>query len=445
MATSASVVYAPLRRALVRQRVRDFGRGVTYQVAGLPIALRHGLGRRRPAPDRVIRRAYSRRYWAPRSWSEGSQLALALVVWPLVLAGLQIAFTLKNGREVARRCQRPVRRQLVDQLRLYLGAGVLPPWYYIFELYREPSGRHARTFVYRWESKGGVFRQLREAAPPTSELNDKLVFAERCRQHQIRIAPVLALFAGGKAELLADPVELEADLFVKPVTGRGGRGAQRWDLIGPGIYASPDGQRSTSDELLARLAAQSGRTPLLAQERLSNHPNLAPLNNGALSTIRMLTCLNEIGEPEIVGAAMRMAIGGNHVVDNLHAGGIAAGVDLDTGTLGPASNLGADSRLGWLERHPASGAPITGTRLPLWDEVRDFAVRAHRAFADRALIGWDIAITPDGPVMVEANSSPDLDIMQRFARRGLMAARLGALLAFHVSQVGLDQAKAYSV
>jgi hypothetical protein len=42
-------------------------------------------------------------------------------------------------------------------------------------------------------------------------------------------------------------------------------------------------------------------------------------------------------------------------------------------------------------------------------------------------------------VMVEGNSSPDLDIMQRFARRGLMAARLGMLLAFHVSQTGMDQ------
>ena len=41
---------------------------------------------------------------------------------------------------------------------------------------------------------------------------------------------------------------------------------------------------------------------------------------------------------------MRMAIDGNHVVDNLHAGGIAAAVDLDAGTLGPASDLGADVR-----------------------------------------------------------------------------------------------------
>jgi hypothetical protein len=132
-------------------------------------------------------------------------------------------------------------------------------------------------------------------------------------------------------------------------------------------------------------------------------------------------------------------MGSNHVVDNLHAGGIAAAVDLESGKLGPASNLGGDCRLGWLDRHPDTGARITGAQLPEWGEVRDFAIRAHKAFGDRVVVGWDIAITPGGPVLVEGNGAPDLDIMQRFARRGLMAARLGVLLAFHLGQPALDQ------
>jgi uncharacterized protein len=226
-------------------------------------------------------------------------------------------------------------------------------------------------------------------------------------------------------------------LFVKPVVGRRGKGAERWDFV-EGRYRSPAGENMGPDELINRFAERSRDTPLLVQQRLSNHKDLEPLNNSALSTVRILTCLNEAGEPEIIGAAMRMAIGNNRVVDNLHAGGIAAAVDLDTGALGSASNLGADCRLGWLDRHPDSGAQITGARLPMWDEVREFAIRTHMAFDDRLLVGWDIAITPDGPVLVEGNGAPDLDIMQRFLRRGLMAARLGALLAFHISQSGLD-------
>jgi hypothetical protein len=423
----------------MKQHVKDYGRAVTYQIAGLPIAVRNSLNGRSASPDAVFRRAYAHRFWRPRNWSEASQLGLAMLAWPFVLVGLQLTFVMKNGGEVARRFQRPIHRQLLDQLRLYLTAGVLPPWYYIFELHRQPSTTHARNFIFRWESKGGVLRLFKEGPrSPLSELANKAEFAEQCRCHQLRTPAVLAVFADGQSHLKRDPVELEADLFVKPVCGRGGKGAQRWDFDGR-FYQSSSDEQLTSEALLSKLAHKSRTTPLLAQDRLHNHPALEPLNNDALSTVRVLTCLNEMGVPEIVGAAMRMAIGSNHVVDNLHAGGIAASVDIDTGVLGPASNLGADSSFGWTDHHPVSGARITGTQLPMWPEVCDFALRAHRAFDDRVLVGWDIAITPDGPVLVEGNGAPDLDIMQRFIRRGLMAARLGVLLSFHVSQLGLDQ------
>lgn len=443
MAILATTVRSRPVRVPARQRVRDFGRSVTYRIAGLPIAVRNGVSRRGTAAERIIRRAYARRYWSPRDWSERTQLALALAAWPFVLVGLQITFTLKNGGQIVRRFRRPIHRQLFDQLRLFLAAGVLPPWYYIFELHRRPATANARDYIYRWESKGGVLPLLLEGdRAPSSELFDKAEFAEQCRRHQVRTAPVLAVFIDGEAQVRANPMELDTDLFVKPIAGRGGKGAERWDLVAPGLYCSPQGERLTRESLLVRLAEKSQETPLLLQERLRNHPALDPINNGALSTIRVLTCLNEAGEPEIVGAAMRMAIGRNHVVDNLHAGGIATAVDLETGVLGSASDLGADSRLGWMDSHPVSGAQIKGVRLPMWDEVRNFALRAHRAFDDRVLVGWDIAIAPNGPILVEGNGAPDLDIMQRFVRHGMMAARLGVLLAFHVSQMGLDQVPA---
>lgn len=423
----------------VRQRFKDFGRNVTYQIGGLPIAVRGTLSGRSVKPEAVVRRAYARRYWHPANFTELTQLALAILIGPIAVIALGLVFAAKNGGRVARGCKRGVCGQFADQLRLYISAGVLPPWYYIFELHRLPARVQARDFIYRWESKGGVMRLLKEGNRiPTSELYDKVLFADHCHRRRIPTVPVLAVLRGGGAELRVSRRELETDLFVKPVFGRGGRGAERWDFV-DGSYRSPAGEKLNLDELLDRLVERSRDVPLLVQRRLSNHKALEPLNNGALSTVRILTCLNESGEPEVIGAAMRMAIGSNRVVDNLHAGGIAAAVDLGTGALGPASNLGADCRLGWLDRHPDSRAPIEGTRLPMWKEVREFAIRTHRAFDDRLLVGWDIAITPDGPVLVEGNGAPDLDIMQRFRRSGLMAARLGVLLAFHLSQSGVDR------
>jgi hypothetical protein len=359
-------------------------------------------------------------------------LVLALLLWPIALLLLASWFVWRNGAIVASRSRRAIHRQFFDQIRLYFAAGVLPPWYYIYELFDRPRKRHARGFIYRCECKSGVIAILKERRPPESIVSDKVAFAERCHRHAIPTIAVLGVARSGCVTMTRRARRAKGDWFVKPVDGKGGKGIERWDQVGRGRFRGSEGQILPRSALLKTLAERSLHTPLFIQPRVENHPALAALANDALTTVRALTCLDERRRPEFLGAVLRMAIGDNHVVDNLHAGGIAAGIDLETGTLGPASNLGMAAELGWLARHPNSGAQISGIRLPFWNEFAAFVIKAHEAFADRILIGWDIAITPTGLVVVEANGAPDLDIMQRPFRRGLMRERLGQLLAFHL-------------
>lgn len=120
------------------------------------------------------------------------------------------------------------------------------------------------------------------------------------------------------------------------------------------------------------------------------------------------------------------------MVDNFHAGGVAAKVDMRTGTLGRATDVGMRPDIGWRDRHPDTDAQITGRVLPLWAETRELATRAHAAFPDRLLIGWDVAITRDGPMLIEGNSGPDLDIIQRIHGEPLGNTRFGELIALHL-------------
>jgi hypothetical protein len=383
-------------------------------------------------PGGMLRVAYARYFWDLRRPSEWPDIGLALLLWPAVLLGLAILFLWRNGTAVAAKAKRPLHRQFLDQMRLYFTAGVLPPWYYIYELYDRPRNRDARSFIYRCESKTGVLAMLKRMRAPFSIVSDKVAFADQCRWFGIRTVPVLAVAREGRFEWKVAPADRQVDWFVKPIDGKGGKNIERWDHAGGDRHLGQAGELVDSALLAARFAAESWAVPRLVQPRIANHPDLHSLSNGALATVRALTCLDEQGRPELVGAVMRMAVGENHVVDNLHAGGIAAGIDLLTGELGPASNLGADVRLGWIERHPDSGAAIRGFRLPCWEQLQPFAEHAHQGFSDRVLIGWDIALTADGPVLVEANGAPDLDIMQRPFRRGLMKERLAQLLAHHV-------------
>jgi len=224
------------------------------------------------------------------------------------------------------------------------------------------------------------------------------------------------------------------DLFVKPSRGRGGRGAERWDLVGPSIFANPAGERLEAGELLHRLIERSPHQPLIVQPRMKPHSDLLEITAGALPTVRVLTCLDERGAPEVVTAMLRTSFGTNRTVDNLHAGGIGALVRLETGELSRSSNLGSDARLGWFSAHPDTGAQIEGRLVPCWEEVKAHAVRAHRHFMDRVVIGWDIAILEDGPILIEGNGNPDLDILQRFMREGLRRDRFATLLTHHIRE-----------
>jgi glutathione synthase/RimK-type ligase-like ATP-grasp enzyme len=114
-------------------------------------------------------------------------------------------------------------------------------------------------------------------------------------------------------------------------------------------------------------------------------------------------------------------------------------VSLRDGTLGLASDLGSDARLGWHSLHPTTHAQIRGVRLPFWEEVKALATRAHGLVEGRLILGWDVAIGEEGPLIIEGNRGPDMDLMQRFMEVGFCQNhRFGELIAHHLQARGYD-------
>jgi hypothetical protein len=401
---------------------------IVYVIAGLPIAV-HGSSVA-PSPEaRIIRRAFAHRYWRPDSLRDAAALFLGLLLTPLAVPFAALWFTLRNGPIIKRREGKGLLAQFVEQLRLYDLSGVVGPWYYIFSLHRD-GARRAPTFLQRCETKRGVYGLLKDKSGVTA-IGNKLAFAQRCAAAGV---PCVA------CEMVIDRSELDpsrlpdCDLFVKPLTGCGGRGAERWDRIG--LRSWSNGEQELGDrELVDRLRSKGEK--LVVQRRIRPHPKLVPLTSGALPTVRALTILDEDGWPEIIAAVFRMSIGKNRTVDNIHAGGLACAVSLSEGVLGLASNLGSDARLGWHSHHPTTGAPIQGKRLPFWSEVKALAERAHDIVDGRLALGWDIAITEQGPIIIEGNRGPDMDLMQRFMDVGFCQHhRFGELIAHHLRARG---------
>ena len=402
---------------------------LVYRVGGLPVAI-SALGRAKGGTDsdQILGAAFTERYWHPADVAEWLELIGGMILSPVAVLGSSLWYTARNGPAIKRRTGKGLARQYAEQLKLYVAVGALAPWYYLFSLDEDSSSDRARSFLQRFETKTALFPLLKQRKG--SPLNDKARFAEYCTKHGIRCVPVLANLDGKSR-----PADLpDADLFVKPSKGRGGRGAERWDRVGPSLYEGPEGVRLSTAGLLDRLVRHSRRTPLVVQPRLSPHADVARLTSGALPTARIVTCLDEQGDPEVMISVFRMSIGSNRTVDNMHAGGIAAAPDISTGRLSRASDLGMDSRLGWFTVHPDTGERIEGRVLPCWEQAKQLALNAHRAFPDRTVVGWDIAILEDGPILVEGNGNPDMDIIQRFMRVGLKRHRFGELIAWHIRQ-----------
>lgn len=135
---------------------------------------------------------------------------------------------------------------------------------------------------------------------------------------------------------------------------------------------------------------------------------------------------------------LRMAVGDKVTVDNVHAGGLVAAVDLAEGRLSRATDMGVSAKLGWIDRHPDTGGQIAKRVLPMWNEVGELVKRAHLAFHDWAVVGWDVAIMADGPRLVEGNSGPDIDLVQRPLRLPFGCGRFGELLAFQLNRSALQ-------
>lgn len=405
----------------------------------------------RTQPADFIYYAFARHLWRQRTPVNYVALSALFVFWPLIYLAAWAKFTWRSGRKVARLTGKSVLRQTGEQIRLAWLYAVSPEKYYNFDLYEDGRRAQAGEHIIRFVFKGGVHSLMAHWQKRTGQyagktlLNDKFAFDNFC--HARGVASIGSIcnaepdgtlrWADGVAQDGVESRLPECDLFLKPTKGKGGRGCERWDHIERRKYRRyGTGEWASEAELLARAkrqAAKSGRA-MLIQKRAVNHPELQDLCGAALSSMRMMSIRNAQGDVEVLFAVFKISGRGGSVVDNFHAGGFVCKVDMASGALGPATDWGIKQPGRWLDAHPATGAPITGRILPLWAETVEVVRQAHLAMADRVAVGWDVAITDDGPRIIEGNGQFGLDMVQRTHRMPVGNSRFCELYAWHISQ-----------
>ena len=290
-----------------------------------------------------------------------------------------------------------------------LGQGLLDP--------AIPLRRALRDYV----SKPRAMR-VEERYNPSSHrhlLDDKEAFAQAAAERGLPAVRTLATVGGDERDMRAGGTSLgglegwvsllsedpAAAIVVKPVGAGHGEGVRVMERADSAFVEGDT--RWTPEALFASITA-TGRH--IVQERAVDHPDLQRINpSRALQTAR-ITTLEMNGVVECLDASVKLAAP-DSLIDNFgggSTGNIIAMVDPDTGVI---SELwvprpgGAGTMT--VYRHPRTGALLVGERVPLWRDAMELAVRATLAFAPLRTMGWDVALTPDGALLVEGNARWD--------------------------------------
>lgn len=151
----------------------------------------------------------------------------------------------------------------------------------------------------------------------------------------------------------------------------------------------------------------------IVEQYVIQHHEMQKLSLKSVNTIRIVTIRTseeiegvEKNKVNFVYAGVRMGQGDSYV-DNLHSGGMIAILDLETGKI---MTNGANHENRVYETHPDTGTVIKGFTIPFFEEAKAMIEVAGKDLD--GFIGWDVAITEEGPILIEANGSPGADGLQ---------------------------------
>ena len=261
------------------------------------------------------------------------------------------------------------------------------------------NGRERAT----WMTHPKAFRLNKTLNAPESRvmLGDKMRFltdfADLTRRDWIDAA------TANDAELTAF-LARHPRVIAKPAAGEGGAGI--------GVYEAAD-----VADIAAWRAQLVERDQTLLEEVLTQHDDLNAVYPDSVNTVRMITYRDPQGELHVIASVLR--IGNGAVIDNFASGGMFTMLDDEGVALYP----GVDKQSNIYTEHPVTGTTIKGVRVPFYDAVVAMVTEASTRLPTVPYVGWDIAITPTGPSLIEANHNSSVFQMKPSAsgiRTGLL-------------------------
>lgn len=289
-------------------------------------------------------------------------------------------------------------------------------YYYMFGLDCASSKLSQRMSNYEFcdfRNAKNMYLQNQEAfSTPFNYLclmRDKRLFVQLASSLGIPVPKGVATFENGNLSWEGSgrvgPIEeiknLNLDVICKPADGNCGNGVFKLQTRDGRIFIN--GKETSCKEVVECL-----KDGYLLQERLRQHPELEKFHPSSINTVRLVTFYTG-SEVRLGWSALRIGAGGG-VADNLAKGGVVVKVIPESGKL---------DRFGFRKpkfgrrvvSHPDTGILFEGFTVPYFNEAVALVKKYHSFARGIHSIGWDVAITPEGPVIIEGNDDWDGDLV----------------------------------
>ena len=195
-------------------------------------------------------------------------------------------------------------------------------------------------------------------------------------------------------------IEKHDSFIIKPVFSASGNGIRFMEVAG-----IEDAKRR-----IATVFAKS-HEPILLEELIVQSEKMGRFHKDSVNTLRMRTFRFD-DRVELLPSNMRLGRGGAKI-DNTSQGGISVALD-ENGKAFAAS----DEQGNTFAVHPDTGERIIGEVVPSWSEAVALVKELTQVVPEVRYVGWDIALTNDGWVLIEGNDKGMFVGLQKPTQKG---------------------------
>lgn len=182
-------------------------------------------------------------------------------------------------------------------------------------------------------------------------------------------------------------------------------------------YKDYDAVMTRFDGQKLLLSSVLGQEALIFESVVRQTKQFAAFNESSVNTVRFMTTLYPDGSARVIATFIKIGRAGK-CVDNAGGGGnVDVCVDVETGEIKYAIQFDGWHKIKEIESHPDSGTQLNGVYIDNWQSIKEEVIKFQQAFPYCKASGWDIAITDEGPVVIEVNDFWDRT-GQYFIRRG---------------------------